>query len=78
MHWDGKLLPARICNEKLDTLAIQITFQDKEQFLGVLEIPTTLREEQTMACQTVWPTVPKVWLNLQNSGTLYDKTTKQH
>lgn len=49
LHWDGKLLPALTGVEKVDRLAIIVTFQGKEQLLGVPEIPTSSGEEQAMA-----------------------------
>lgn len=35
VHWDGKLLPALTGTEKVDRLAILVSFNDKEQLLGV-------------------------------------------
>ena len=49
LHWDGKLLPALTGIEKVDRLAILVTFQGKEQLLGVPEIPTSSGEEQALA-----------------------------
>ena len=49
LHWDGKLLPALTGVEKVERLAIIVTFQGKEQLLGVPEIQTSSGEEQAMA-----------------------------
>ncbi len=49
LHWDGKLLPALTGVEKVDRLAIILTFQGKEKLLGVPEIPTSSGEEQALA-----------------------------
>ena len=35
IHWDGKLLPSLTVTEKVDRLAILVSFEDKEQLLGV-------------------------------------------
>ena len=43
-----KLLPALTGVEKVDRLAIIVTFQGKEQLLGVPEIQTSSGEEQAM------------------------------
>jgi len=49
LHWDGKLLPDLTVVEKVDRLAIIVTFQFKEQLFGVPEIQTSSVEEQAMA-----------------------------
>lgn len=49
LHWDGKLLPALAGVEKVDRQAIIVTFQGKEQLLGVPEIPNSSGEEQALA-----------------------------
>jgi hypothetical protein len=53
LHWDGKLLPALTGVEKVDRMAIIVTFQGKEQLLGVPEIPTSSGEQQAMAVYQV-------------------------
>lgn len=53
LHWDGKLLPALTGVEKVDRLTIIVTFQGKEQLLGVPEIPTSSGEDQAMAIYQV-------------------------
>lgn len=49
LHWDGKLLPALTGIEKVDRLAILVTFEGKEQLLGVPEIASSSGEEQALA-----------------------------
>lgn len=60
LHWDGKLLPTLTGVEKVDRLAIIVTFQGKEQLLGVPEIPTSSGEDQAMS---VYQAVEKWGIN---------------
>lgn len=56
LNWGGKLLPALTGVEKFDGVAIIVTFQGKEQLLGIPEMPTSPGEQQSMA---VYQTVEK-------------------
>lgn len=51
--------------EKVDRLAIIVTFQGKEQLLGVLEIPTSSGEDQAL---TVYHAVEKWSITASNTG----------
>lgn len=64
LNWDGKLLPALTGFEKIDRVAIIVTFQGKEQILGVPEIPISSGEREAMGAYQ------EVGYNRQNSGTL--------
>lgn len=64
LNWDGKLLPAFTGFENIDRVAIIVTFQGKEQILGVSEIPISSEEREVMGAYQ------EVGYNRQNSGTL--------
>lgn len=49
LHWDSKLLPAVSGMEKSDRLAVIVTFEGKEQILGIPEIPASTGKDQAMA-----------------------------
>lgn len=49
IHWDGKLLPGLSRGEKNERLAIIITSQGMEQFLGVPAIPSSTGKNQAKA-----------------------------
>lgn len=53
LHWDGKLLPALKGVEKIDRLAIIVTYDGKEQLLGAPQIETSSGEEQAFAVYQV-------------------------
>jgi hypothetical protein len=62
VHWDGKLLPT-IQGKKVDRLAVLVTFDRKEQLLGVPEIPNSCGKEQASAVHdtiTKWNIAEKV------------------
>lgn len=72
-HWDGNLLLALTGIEKAGRLAIIVTVLAKEQLLGILEIPTSSADQQTMA---VYQTVEK-WVITDKIGTLQCYDSKQ-
>ncbi|GBN44593.1 hypothetical protein AVEN_137748-1 [Araneus ventricosus] len=52
IHWDGKLLPAlNVRDSKEERLAIIVSFDDREQLIGVPKLQNSTGKEQTRA---VW------------------------
>lgn len=49
VHWDGKLLPQLLNNENCERLAILVSYDGKEQLLGVPNIENSTGESQGIA-----------------------------
>ncbi|GBM77665.1 hypothetical protein AVEN_226051-1 [Araneus ventricosus] len=50
IHWDGKLLPAlNIRNAKEERMAINVSFCEREQLIGVSKLQNATGKEQTHA-----------------------------
>lgn len=49
IHWDGKMLPALSSNDMVDRLPVIITYDDREQLLGVPALTSGTGEDQAAA-----------------------------